>query len=145
LESSVSNIGALERTIGSMERFRTCTLSHWLKIRPPLVLTEEKREIESLLLQEEKLIKELQGAYFLVTRPTLPHYFRLVQISFSSFEEYERMLHPPDGKKLYGEVIERLNTLATEMGNKAPRYARQRLQPVAKLVDVQMAIRSHAQ
>jgi hypothetical protein len=102
----------------------------------------EERPLLSLMLDEqEQLLKQLRGAYFMIISGTLPWHHRYYM---TRREDDFDPLDAEMGRRRFQEVQDELTELFTRMNEVAPDYARKRMSKGATIEELVSCISSHA-
>ncbi|MCU7918575.1 MAG: hypothetical protein KZQ95_09485 [Candidatus Thiodiazotropha sp. (ex Epidulcina cf. delphinae)] len=137
-----SKASGFERVLEAIEEVRASSLSYWMRVAPPIPFKVEGRKAQSLLQNESNLLRGLRGAYFLMLYPILPlHFHRYVADQNVLNQRFE--FSAKEGRRLYKELMSQLDALYDELDEVVPRYTEKRRKPMATLLDLSRAIRSH--
>jgi len=143
-----------------LESFRSSALDYWLAVTPPAFPDTEinvagrrfRREeerlswaggVDHLLFEEERRIKWLRGAYFLILSQTLPEHFRRYAAERSVFREKGSLLDSETGRKEYAEIRQQLRAIHDKLAKELPQYTRKRTEAYAAWPDVMSAATQH--
>lgn len=136
----------LKKLFNFIEEFRTGTLSYWLTLNPPIILGEERDALGSLLDDEDELLTELRGAYFMTIGQTLPwHYRRYAkELVIEELGREKPPMNPEIGRKRFQEVKDDLRKLHSQMHGIAPNYVKKRVTEAVILEQLVSSISDHA-
>ena len=130
-------------SLSALEGFRAASMDYWLAVAPPTPSAREEGAAADLIAQENALLADLKGAYFMILAPILPmHYRRSARVLT---DDPSSAKYPDTSKGLdhYKRIRGELSRLHTQMQDLAPSYARWRTSPIADLASFAAALGMH--
>lgn len=125
--------------VNTMERFRMGAILYWLQVNPPLIICATAPEDVMLFQEEQKLLQDLRGAYFLVLGTILPQQFNWNDIDWDDLVKIQepakrKWFYSPDvARKEMIAIEESLIKLADRFSVNFAKYATQRRAPNATI------------